>query len=120
MKEIYANIIFGSVILFSSLLMLSSTPTSPMAPLTLSISIILIIYGIFMIKKYNNMKLFAASSSIISLLGIIWALYNTYMPINGEYTTPNDIIIALEALAIFLMIYSYTNRFKNSNTHLNQ
>ena len=73
-----------------------------------------------MIKKYNNMKLFAASSSIISILGIIWALYNTYMPINGKYATPNYILIAIETLAIFLIIYSYTNRFKNSNTPLNQ
>ena len=120
MKESYANIIFGILIIFGSLWLLLSTPASPLAPLTLSIGIIFIVYGIFQIKEYNNMKLFVTSSSIISLLGVIWAIYNIYMPINGEYTTPNDILIAIETLAIFLIIYNYTNKLKNSNIHLNQ
>lgn len=109
MKKEYISFISGFLILFGSLLMY----TSPIGPLLISLGIIAIINSIFLIKKYSNMTLFIALSSIALILGVIWALYNTTIPINVEHTTSNYILIVIETIAISLIVYSFNNTFKS-------
>jgi hypothetical protein len=54
------------------------------------------------------------------ILGVIWSIYNTNMPINGEYRTLNYIIIVIETIAMLLIIYLFNNRLRNLNKLSNQ
>ncbi len=117
MKKDYVHIIFGGLILFASLLTLLSVPTSPFAPLTTSLGIIFIMWGIFKIKKHSNTTFFVAFSAIILLLGITLASYDASMSINGEYRTLYYNYIGIYTLLMFLIIYLFTRKLKKLNKH---
>jgi hypothetical protein len=106
----------GSLTLLSSLLIFLSVPTSPIAPVIGSLSIIFIMQGIFMIKEYDNMTIYVAFSIIIIAISAILSFYNASLPINGSYRGLFYIFIGIFILWMFLIIYGFTRRLKNPIT----
>jgi hypothetical protein len=106
------SIISGVSLLSGSLLILLLVPTSPLAPLTGSISIIFIMYGIFSMKDYNTL-LFAGFSSIFLLIGAFWSYYNTSLPVNAKSAPLFYIFIVLIVLGMIFLVYRLTRELKS-------
>ncbi|MGB9978660.1 hypothetical protein [Methanobacterium sp.] len=120
MKISHMYVIFGCLILLGSLLISLSSPLLPIIPLIVSISIIFIIWGIFEIKKYENIPFSVTFSIIILLLGAILSIYEASLPINRENMVLNYTYIGVVTPLIFFVIYILTRRFKKHNAHLDQ
>ncbi len=118
MSNIY--LILGCLILFGSLLVLYSTPESPFAPLTASLGMIFIMWGVWGMKKFQKTIVFLAFSTVTLILGVALACYNISMQINEEPRGLYYIYIGIFTLMMFLIIYGFTRRLKNLNKSLNE
>lgn len=100
----------GCLVLIVTFLFLLAEHTLYVFPLAVSFSIILVFWGTYEVREYNNMVLFKVFLIIIIAIGLILAYFDASMPIYEGDKPFSYIIIVFLTLGIILGVYDLFNR----------
>lgn len=107
-------IILSSITLFDVLFIVLIVPTSPVWPIAGAVGVIMLLWGIFEVKGYTNIKVYVILAGGSLCLGSILSYINSSMAINEGNRWLYQIHIVVTLILMSFVIYAVNLRLKST------